>query len=95
MHPRGQSRLSWLFALAAANDIQLFIETHSDHIINGLRVAVKKGMIDKDKVFLNYFSKTPQKLSNIKRIQVQREGGLEDWPEGFFDEWDNLLNELL
>lgn len=95
LHPRGQSRLSRLFALAAENDIQLFIETHSDHIVNGLRVAVKKKMIDKEKVFLNYFSKTTQKLSNIDRIHVQPEGGLEDWPDGFFDEWDNLLNELL
>lgn len=95
LHPRGQSRLSCLFALAAENGIQLFIETHSDHIVNGLRVAVKKKMIDKEKVFLNYFSKTSQKLSNIKRIHVQPEGGLEDWPDGFFDEWDNLLNELL
>lgn len=95
LHPRGQSRLSFLFALAAENGIQLFIETHSDHIVNGLRVAVKKKMIDKEQVFLNYFSKTSQKLSNIKRIHVQTEGGLEDWPDGFFDEWDNLLNELL
>lgn len=95
LHPRGQSRLSLLFAKAAENDIQLFIETHSDHIINGLRVAVKKKLINKDKVYLNYFSKTAQKLSSIKRIHVQPEGGLEDWPDGFFDEWDNLLNELL
>lgn len=95
LHPRGQSRLSYLFALAAENGIQLFIETHSDHIVNGLRVAVKKEMINKDKVFLNYFSKTPQKLSKIKRIHVQPKGGLEDWPDGFFDEWDKLLNELL
>jgi predicted ATPase len=95
LHPKGQSRLSFLFALAAANGIQLFIETHSDHIVNGLRVAVKKKLIDREKVFLNYFSKTAQKLSNIKRIHVQPEGGLEDWPDGFFDEWDNLLNELL
>ena len=84
-----------MFAKAAENDIQLFIETHSDHIINGLRVAVKKKLINKDKVYLNYFSKTAQKLSSIKRIHVQPEGGLEDWPDGFFDEWDNLLNELL
>lgn len=95
LHPRGQSRLSYLFAKAAENDIQLFIETHSDHIINGLRVAVKNKLIDNKKVFLNYFSKSKQNLSLIKRIHVQKNGGLEDWPDGFFDEWDILLNELL
>lgn len=95
LHPRGQSRLSYLFAKAAQNGVQLFIETHSDHIINGLRVAVKKKMVDNEKVFVNYFSKTSHNLSKIKRIKIQTEGGMDDWPDGFFDEWDNLLNELL
>lgn len=95
LHPRGQSRLAFLFAKAAQNDIQLFIETHSDHIVNGLRVAVKKKMVDNEKVFVNYFSKTHQNLSEIKRIKIQPEGGMDAWPDGFFDEWDILLNELL
>jgi len=95
LHPRGQSRLASLFALAAENGIQLFIETHSDHIINGIRVAVKKERIAKEKVFLNFFAKSPQNISIIKRIGVQLDGGLDNWPLGFFDEWDNLLNELL
>lgn len=95
LHPRGQSRLAHLFAKAAQNNVQLFIETHSDHIVNGLRVAVKKNLIDKEKVYLNYFSKTEQNLTKIEKIIVQKGGGLENWPDGFFDEWDNLLNELL
>jgi predicted ATPase len=95
LHPKGQSKLSHLFAIAAQNNVQLFIETHSDHIINGLRVAVKKKIIDKNDVFLYYFTKTIKNLSNISRIQVQSAGGLDNWPEGFFDEWDNQLNELL
>lgn len=95
LHPSGQARLAFLFAKAAQNGVQLFIETHSDHIINGLRVAVKKKMIDKENVFLNYFSKDSYGLSEIKRIEVQNNGGLTEWPNGFFDEWDNLLNELL
>jgi predicted ATPase len=95
LHPSGQARLAFLFAKAAQNGVQLFIETHSDHIINGLRVAVKKKMIDTENVFLNYFSKDGYGLSLIKRINVQSDGGLTEWPDGFFDEWDNLLNELL
>lgn len=95
LHPRGQTRLSQLFALAAENNVQLFIETHSDHIINGLRVAVKKKLISKEKIFLQYFSKKPNTNTEIKRIHIQPEGGLDDWPDGFFDEWDKLLNELL
>lgn len=42
VHPRGQAELGKLIALAAINNIQIIIETHSDHIINGIRVAVKE-----------------------------------------------------
>ncbi|MBU0487010.1 MAG: DUF3696 domain-containing protein [Bacteroidetes bacterium] len=94
LHPKGQSTLSHLFALAAQNNVQLFIETHSDHILNGMRVAVKKSLIDKDLIFLYYFSKTNKNISEIKRIHVHSEGGLDCWPPGFFDQATKDLNYL-
>ncbi|MDR0844483.1 MAG: AAA family ATPase, partial [Tannerella sp.] len=54
IHPRGQAELGKLIALAASLGAQLFIETHSDHILNGIRVAVKEGLIDKSKVNVMY-----------------------------------------
>lgn len=35
IHPRGQAEMGRLIALAAAAGMQLFVETHSDHIVNG------------------------------------------------------------
>lgn len=42
LHPQGQSQLGRLIAKAAAYGIQVVIETHSDHVINGIRVGCKK-----------------------------------------------------
>lgn len=42
LHPKAQSELAWLIALAAHNGVQIILETHSDHIINGILVACKK-----------------------------------------------------
>lgn len=95
LHPRSQSKLGKLFSRAAENGIQLFIETHSDHILNGLRISVKNNEIDKDKIEVFYFSKDEKLLSKISNIKVQAKGGLTKWPDGFFDEWDNNLNKLL
>jgi predicted ATPase len=50
LHPKGQAVIGRLMALAAQNGVQILAESHSDHIINGVRVAVKEGLIDKDKV---------------------------------------------
>ncbi|MBI4645991.1 MAG: AAA family ATPase [Bacteroidia bacterium] len=48
LHPKGQSKLAELSAIAAQNGVQIFLETHSDHILNGVRVAVKEHNINND-----------------------------------------------
>ena len=45
LHPKGQANLAKLIALVAEQGVQIIIETHSDHIINGLRVATKQKFI--------------------------------------------------
>ena len=95
LHPAGQSSLAKLIALASANGVQFFIETHSDHIINGIRVAIKHNLIDNSKVKINYFSKNEVDELQLDNISIDEDGGLSEWPEGFFDEWENSLNDLL
>ncbi|MBB5646980.1 DUF3696 domain-containing protein [Pedobacter cryoconitis] len=95
LHPAGQSKLAQLFSIAAANNIQLMIETHSDHIVNGIRVAIKKQIIDNMAITINYFSKNSLNDTQLEQIYLDDDGGLSAWPNGFFDEWDKLLNDLL
>jgi predicted ATPase len=98
IHPRGQAELGRLMALAASTGAQLFVETHSDHILNGLRVAVKKGHINKDNVGLFYFEKVTnneEQYSKITSIQVDRNGELDGYPVNFLDEWNNQLFNLM
>ncbi|MER5358607.1 hypothetical protein [Streptomyces sp. NPDC002785] len=42
LHPKGQTRMAALISAAAAG-AQLVVETHSDHVLNGVRLAVKRG----------------------------------------------------
>jgi predicted ATPase len=51
LHPQGQAKLAELMALAAQNGVQIFIETHSDHIINGTLVVVQRGRVSQTKVW--------------------------------------------
>lgn len=98
IHPRGQAELGKLIALAASAGAQLFVETHSDHILNGIRVAVKEGLIDKSDVGLFYFEKTTnneEQYSKITSIQVDKNGELSDYPINFLDEWNNQLFNLM
>lgn len=98
IHPRGQVELGKLISLAAQNGAQLFIETHSDHILNGIRVSVKGNNIDKSNVNIMYFDKITsekEQYSNIKQINIDKNGELSEYPKNFLDEWSNQLLKLL
>ncbi|HBV2347391.1 TPA: DUF3696 domain-containing protein, partial [Klebsiella pneumoniae] len=87
IHPRGQSKLGQLIACAAEAGIQLLVETHSEHIINGARIAVRKNILQHDKLFIYYFEKPLNTISPIiKQIKSDKRASLDQWPEGFFDQ---------
>lgn len=96
LHPSAQALVGRLCALAAANGAQLIVETHSDHVVNGIRLSVKRGTIDKDDVLFHFFGRMPDQLQpTITEIEVTGDGTVTQWPDGFFDEWDRSVTDLL
>lgn len=91
LHPKVQARLCIFFTFIANSGIQLIIETHSDHILNALRVAVKENAFSNDDCVVHFFN--PQ--SHITQIGINNDGSVDNWPNGFFDEWDIQLDKLL
>ena len=95
LHPKGQTMVAKLIALAAANGCQILCESHSDHIINGIRVSVRHAKIDNQKVRVSYFSKNERHETKIDHICVDKQGNLSEYPAGLLDEWGNLMSELI
>ena len=99
LHPRAQSRIGELIARAAAAGIQVIVETHSDHILNGIRVAVKHGLTSADDVAMHFFQRpvddSESKGVEVVSPQVDRDGRLDTWPENFFDEYAKNLRNLI
>jgi predicted ATPase len=96
LHPKGQFKLGELMARAANCGVQIVAETHSDHILNGVRVAVHSGILRPDIVKLHFFEREPDKLdTRVISPQIDHNGRIDQWPEGFFDEWDKTLEALL
>lgn len=94
LHPRGQALMGHFLARAAACGVQVIIETHSDHVLNGIRVAVKQGAIAHGNVQINFFHQQDG-TSCVSTPHIDKDGHLDLWPENFFDEWDKQLSELL
>lgn len=88
LHPKAQSRLTEFLARVAACKVQVFVETHSEHILNALRIATLKEDIDiqHDEVSILYFQDNEE--VPFVPIPVDKNGGIDTWPEGFFDQND-------
>jgi predicted ATPase len=96
LHPQGQARIGELLALAASCGVQVVIETHSDHVLNGIRLSVHGGKLSPDKVQLHYFQRRQQDgQAFITSPLIDKNGRIDQWPDGFFDEWDKSLETLL
>lgn len=90
LHPASQSQIGMFLAHTAAAGVQVIIETHSDHVLNGLRRAVRYGKLTPERVAISSFSKAGQVV--IPRIY--KDGGIDRWPDGFFDQIEKDLREL-
>jgi predicted ATPase len=98
LHPKGQVLIGELLARAAQGGVQVLVETHSDHVLNGVRLAVKLEKILPSSVALHYFERkteNDQLSSSIVSPRIDKNGRLDHWPEGFFDQWDKSLEGLL
>lgn len=95
LHPAGQGKMGIFLALVAAAGIQVFAETHSDHVLNGIRMAVRKGILSPDKVAVHFFRPRDAEKEQIVSPKIDRHGKVDQWPAGFFDETEKMLFELL
>lgn len=96
IHPAGQARLMDLCALAAANGIQVILETHSDHIINGLLRNVKQNVISSDEVMVLFFDKEEgAEFPEIFNMPVASTGRILSPRKNFFDQYRSDLRALL
>lgn len=89
LHPSGQSRIGeFLAAVAAQEGVQVIIETHSEHVINGIRVAALKDYIKPSDILVNFLhrdEKNNRKIQ-IRPIEIKENGEFSSFPPGFFDQ---------
>lgn len=98
LHPAGQSLMGRLCAIAANNGVQLIVESHSDHFLNGIRVAVKLKKVAAEDVKVFFLKRDVHNLvhsSEVMYPNIDDEGRIDCWPDGFFDQWDKELDKLL
>lgn len=95
LHPKGQSKMAELLCLAAKSGIQVVVETHSDHIFNGIRKAIKAKKIKEREVRVHFFEIDNANTTQATSIKFSEAGRMLNTVEGLFDQFDNDLDELI
>lgn len=92
LHPKVQSQLAdLLIEVITERNLQVLIESHSEHLLNRLQRRVAEEKIAADQTAL-YFCRNDEGVSNIDRLKMDEFGNITNWPENFFgDEMGDLF----
>lgn len=88
LHPAGQSRMGVFLAWLAGRGVQVILETHSDHLLNGVRLGIGKyKYLTSEKATVHFFDSNKNDDVKVQTLKFTPIGGLLDWPTGFFDQY--------
>ncbi len=94
LHPKAQSKLTEFLSKVASTGVQVFIESHSEHILNGLRIAAINQDIDitNEDISVLYFHEKEE--GYFTQIPIKPNGDIEVWKEDFFDQTNQDLSKI-
>ena len=95
LHPSAQYRIGQFLSMVAATGTMVVVETHSDHLLNGIQLAVAGQSIGTDQVVVNFFDIDKERRQpKVTTIYMDQKGQLSSWPKGFFDQTQIAFAEL-
>ena len=94
LHPKGQTELGKLIAATAHTGCQVVVETHSDHLFDGVRIYAKNNKGFAEKVLTHWFEQN-KGISKVTSIVIDNYGRIRKWPQGMFDQFETNASELL
>jgi predicted ATPase len=85
LHPAGQSQMGYFLAAIASSGVQVILETHSDHVLNGIRRAIGEyHILSTDQAVIHFFDVDGTDPQDLIFTET---GGIASWPRGFFDQY--------
>jgi len=94
LHPAGQALMGMFLSEVAASGTQVIVETHSDHVLNGIRRAVKASKLHPEQALIHFFRPRGGELDQVVSPALDPAGNIDMWPEGFFDQFDKDMNHF-
>ena len=88
LHPRGQYEMSRLICLCVEAGANVIVETHSDHLFDGVRIFCKESETPfDDKVIVYWCQLDENKCTKVETCHIKKNGKVDNWPQGMFDQF--------
>jgi predicted ATPase len=94
LHPAGQALMGQFLADVSRAGVQVIAETHSDHVLNGIRRAVKAKRLKPEQVAIHFFRSRTSDAAQVVSPLLDIHGNIDSWPDGFFDQFDKDMNHF-
>ena len=102
LHPQVQAELADVFISATQareggkpREVQLIVESHSEHFLNRLQRRVAEGMVKPEDVAV-YFCRRAGSATELEPLTLNLFGEIENWPEHFFgDEMADIAGRTI
>lgn len=94
LHPSAQSAMGRMLAYFASKGVQIIIESHSDHLLNGLRLAIKDQLMPASDAAIHFFAGATREQHGVTSPAIGQDGAIHEWPDGFFDQGEKDLARL-
>ena len=97
LHPSAQAALMrFLCEEVIVKDVQIFIETHSDHIVNASLLTVRKGILMNDRMNILFFNRSDSSMDIVvSNLEVTSKGRVKNPPRNFCDQYAMDLRALM
>lgn len=95
LHPKAQSKLTEFLYFIAKSGRQIFIETHSDHIFDGIRAGIATETMDNEVIAIHFITNHNEKGTECEKINFGKKGKILNPKKDLFDQFDLDLDKML
>jgi predicted ATPase len=81
--------------MLADKGLHVVIETHSDHLLDGIQIYTAENLHTKNNIIIHNFGMDDEKRLRIKSISFDDNLDYSEWPKGFMDQTSKNYDEFI
>ncbi len=95
LHPSAQTGMGKFIAMLADKGLHVVIETHSDHLLDGIQIYAATHPEMKDNMIIYNFGLDDEQEIRVNPITLDDEFDYSEWPSGFMDQTNKNYTEFI